>query len=281
LKIRGYDIAGHVIFKEGRYGNSEYLAEYFSDRNVQTLSLTTPPARHEDSKTDEDFMGEYYNSNSSSSHAEDFMSQMLSDQNERIAHLQDMPRQAKESIWYPFTQHQFLEEKNITVIDSAYGDNFDTLRKNTSDTDPVLQPSFDGSASWWTQGLGHGNPDLALAAASAAGRYTHVILASTVHEPALKLAQLLLQMHQNPRLSKVFYSDNGSTGMEVAIKMALRASCVRYNWDHKNDNIDILGFKGSYHGDTMGVMDSSEPSTYNDRVEWYRPKGGTCSTSYA
>jgi dethiobiotin synthetase/adenosylmethionine--8-amino-7-oxononanoate aminotransferase len=61
--------------------------------------------------------------------------------------------------------------------------------------------------------------------------------------------------------------------MEVAVKMALRASADRYGWDHHSHDIEVLGFKGSYHGDTMGVMDCAEPSTYNQTVEWYRPRG--------
>jgi dethiobiotin synthetase/adenosylmethionine--8-amino-7-oxononanoate aminotransferase len=99
------------------------------------------------------------------------------------------------------------------------------------------------------------------------------MFASAINQPSIELAQLLLEGHQNPRLSKVYFTDNGSTGMEVAIKMALRASCQRYGWDHKKNDIEILGLRGSYHGDTMGVMDASEPSTYNTKVEWYRPRG--------
>jgi dethiobiotin synthetase/adenosylmethionine--8-amino-7-oxononanoate aminotransferase len=74
-------------------------------------------------------------------------------------------------------------------------------------------------------------------------------------------------------LAKVYFTDSGSTGMEVAVKMALRASASRYGWNHSEKDIEILGLKGSYHGDTMGVMDCSEPSTYNEKVEWYSPKG--------
>lgn len=132
---------------------------------------------------------------------------------------------------------------------------------------------MDASASWWTQGLGHGNPDLSLAAAYAAGRYGHVMFASAINQPSLQLAQLLLIKHNNPRLAKVYYTDNGSTGMEVGIKMALRASCLMYGWDHRKEDIEVIGLKGSYHGDTMGVVDASEPGLYNNTIEWYKPRG--------
>ena len=197
-----------------------------------------------------------------------------------------MSRDAKESIWYPFTQHNLLPRDRISAIDSAYGDHFQVFidsppNKSPSPTSaaaavaderPLLQPAFDGSASWWTQGLGHGNPRLALSAAYAAGRYGHVMFAEAVHEPALALAETLLKGMGNPRLSRVFYSDNGSTGCEVAVKMALRASRKRYGWG-ADESVGILGLKGSYHGDTMGAMDCSEPSVFNEKVEWYEGKG--------
>ncbi|KAK1989729.1 PLP-dependent transferase [Colletotrichum falcatum] len=119
----------------------------------------------------------------------------------------------------------------------------------------LLQPSFDGSSSWWTQGLGHANPELTLAASYAAGRYGHALLRGL----------------RNPRLACVFYLDNGSTGMEVAVKMALRAACD--DDAGRGGLLEILGLRGGYHGDTMGAMDAAEPSVFNEKVEWYDAKG--------
>jgi bifunctional dethiobiotin synthetase / adenosylmethionine---8-amino-7-oxononanoate aminotransferase len=282
LTIRGYDVAGHLIFREKMYANAEYLRYYFLDRGVTTAELEVPPERVENTHNDAEAMRAYYDKIISLHDSQvphqtlpRFLRRILKREERRRRKLWIMDQEAKETIWYPFTQHKFLEAENIMVVDSAHGDNFDTLVKTPkNDEEPILQPSFDASASWWTQGVGHSNPRLALAAAYAAGRYGHVMFANAINKPALLLAQTLLIYHRNPNLSKVFYSDNGSTGMEVAIKMALRASSERHGWDHKKDDIKILGLKGSYHGDTMGVMDSSEPSTYNDKVEWYRPKGG-------
>ena len=111
-----------------------------------------------------------------------------------------------------------------------------------------------------------------LAAAHAAGRYGHVMFAETIHEPALSLAETLLQTLRNPRLRRVFYSDNGSTGCEVAVKMALRTARKRYGWDAA-EQLGVLGLKCSYHGDTTGAMDCSEPCTFNEKAEWYEGKG--------
>ena len=122
-------------------------------------------------------------------------------------------------------------------------------------------------------GLGHGNPHLALQAAYAAGRYGHIMFAGATHEPALELAERMLAGLQNPRLSRVFYTDDGSTATEVGIKMGVRAACKHYGWDGSKEAVGVLGLKGSYHGDTIGAMDASEPCVFNEKVDWYRGRG--------
>jgi dethiobiotin synthetase/adenosylmethionine--8-amino-7-oxononanoate aminotransferase len=192
-------------------------------------------------------------------------------------------------------QHSERSKDTIVAWDSAYGDYLQSFtsggspagildhayktaeeqnQRKTAGDRSLLTPAFDGSASWWTQGLGHGNPRLALTAAHAAGRYGHVMFANAIHQPALTLAETVLHNSRNPNLSKIFYSDNGSTGMEVAVKMALRATMEELRLEHTRDlDIRIVGLKNSYHGDTIGTMDCSEPSIYNKKVEWYRGRG--------
>lgn len=279
LRLRGYDVHSIVLFRDEKYGNLDYLQQHFKSKDVPAIGFTPPPEKIPDSTADEEALRRYYAEVSKSESANSIISLFDLKHQERINNLNTDSQKAHDRIWYPFTQHQGRSPKDILVIDSAYGDNFDALTSNATskESQSILQPALDGSASWWTQGLGHGNPELALSAAYAAGRYGHVMFAGAVHRPALDLADDLIRMHGNPRLQKVFYTDNGSTGMEVALKMALRASCVRYEWDHTEDDIKILGLVNSYHGDTMGVMDCSEPSTYNKKVEWYHPRGCKCS----
>jgi bifunctional dethiobiotin synthetase / adenosylmethionine---8-amino-7-oxononanoate aminotransferase len=283
LLLRGYDVDSVLLFRDDYYQNHEYLQSYFSKRNIPLLAFPQPPSRPEGKVTDDlqardyEAMEKYYTTIGNQSDIGTLLEEVEQKSINRINDLDSMSTRAHGAIWYPFTQHQGMQPKDITVIESAYGDFFQTL-DTTSDTGkasdtPVLQSTFDGSASWWTQGLGHGNPELALTAAHAAGKYGHVMFAGAVHKPALTLAELLLKTLGNERLKKVFYTDNGSTGMEVAVKMALRAACVRYGWESSEDEIKILGLKGSYHGDTIGVMDCSEPSTFNKKVEWYRGRG--------
>ncbi|KAK5805793.1 hypothetical protein VI817_000051 [Penicillium citrinum] len=279
LLLRGYDIQSVLLFRDDYYRNHEYLADFFSKKSIPLVSLNAPPARpvvdNADTQArDQEAMSAYYSKLSAESDILRLLEEMNTRNQSRITRLEEMAERAQDLIWYPFTQHQGMKPKDITVIDSAHDDYFQTFGSAKSDQSiGELRPTFDGSASWWTQGLGHGNPDLSLSAAYAAGRYGHVMFAGAVHEPALSLADRLLKTIGNPRFTKVFYTDNGSTGMEVAVKMGLRAACDRYGWDASQEQISILGLKGSYHGDTIGVMDCSEPSTFNQKVEWYRGRG--------
>lgn len=98
----------------------------------------------------------------------------------------------------------------------------------------------------------HAHPRLTMAAAEAAGRYGHVLFPSGTHAPALELAEKLLDTVGKGWAERVFYSDNGSTGMEVALKMALRSSGRRYGWEGVvGENVGVIGLKGGYHGDTV------------------------------
>ncbi|KAL5339761.1 pyridoxal phosphate-dependent transferase [Aspergillus crustosus] len=279
LLLRGYDVQSVLLFRDDYYQNHEYLGKYFQGKSIPLVPLPPPPTRPQsqdpDSQArDTEALHTYYDSVAEGTDVMSLLDELTLRNDQRINRLEEMASRAQKTIWYPFTQHHGMQPKDITPIDSAYDDFFQTY---TSPENPTqqgnLQATFDGSASWWTQGLGHGNPGLALSAAYAAGRYGHVMFPGNIHEPALSLAETLLKTVDNPRLQKVFYTDNGSTGMEVALKMALRATCDRYGWDASQEQINILGLKGSYHGDTIGVMDCSEPSTFNQRVEWYRGRG--------
>lgn len=279
--LRGYDIQSVLLFRDDYYQNHEYLGDFFRNKSIPLVPLPAPPAKPSQTdldaqKRDEEAMWTYYQKVSKESEILRLLEEMSVKNTQRIERLEEMAERAQDLIWYPFTQHQGMSAKDITVIDSAHDDYFQTFgfgSGNSPKPESELRPTFDGSASWWTQGLGHGNPDLSLSAAYAAGRYGHVMFAGAVHEPALSLADRLLKTLDNPRFTKVFYTDNGSTGMEVAVKMGLRVACDRYGWDASQEKINILGLKGSYHGDTIGVMDCSEPSVYNKKVEWYRGRG--------
>jgi adenosylmethionine-8-amino-7-oxononanoate aminotransferase len=109
---------------------------------------------------------------------------------------------------------------------------------------------IDAVSSWWTNLHGHAHQHIAQAIYKQACELEHVIFAGFTHQPAETLAAKLLQ--HIPYHSKVFYTDNGSTAVEVAIKMALQ-----YWWNSGVNKKRIVAFKDAYHGDTFGAMSIS------------------------
>lgn len=197
----------------------------------------------------------------------------------QVADLQSMRREGSEVVWWPFTQHGNVDDDSkVTLIDSASGDDFHVV-SNNQQGQLERQPMFDACASWWTQGMGHGESTMALAAAAAAGRYGHVIFPEVVHAPAVALSQKLVGPTGPGHgwASRVFFTDDGSTAVEVAIKMGLKLYQKRHQVDE--DQVDqydwvVCAQEDCYHGDTLGVMDVAEPSIFNEgQHPWYEPKG--------
>jgi adenosylmethionine---8-amino-7-oxononanoate aminotransferase len=121
---------------------------------------------------------------------------------------------------------------------------------------------IDGISSWWTILYGHRHPPLMQALADAARRIDHVLFAGVTHPDAVELADLLLGTM--PWCGgRVFYSDNGSTAVEVALKLAYQF------WCHHDQptRTRFVGFEHGYHGDTFGAMAVSRDPVFFSRFE--------------
>lgn len=288
LVLRGYIVDSILLFRDEYYRNWEYLSPYFAERGVHVLAVDAPPERHTDLKENFRLTEKYYEEIVPASQQGglfNILSHLDDCHSRRIAELDSMPRRSLETIWWPFVQHGLVtSEGDINVIDSAHGDFFTIYNghrsapassKSLTTTHSLLEPQFDGSASWWTQAVGHASPSLTLAAARAAGRYGHVMFPQATHLPALKLAERLVRDGPGKGwAARAFFSDDGSTGMEVALKMALRAFAGRQGKQldgQQRKHLGILGLKGSYHGDTIGAMDACEEGVYT--CEWHEAKG--------
>lgn len=285
LLVRGYIIDAVVLFRDSHYRNWEYLTTYFAERGVHVSAFDPPPPVHPEPSENVTLTHAYYKTLVPQNERDGIFTvadHLDACHEERLAELESMPRRTLDTIWWPFVQHGLVQdERDVTVIDSAYSDYFSTFRPGkeqvlTEGSSSLLVPEFDSSASWWTQAVGHGHPSLTLAAARASGRYGHVMFPKATHLPALKLAERLV--HHGPGkgwANRVFFSDNGSTGMEVALKMALRAYTSRHGEvisKSEKKTLGVLGLKGSYHGDTLGAMDACEEvDVYTS--EWHNAKG--------
>ncbi|WP_099366146.1 adenosylmethionine--8-amino-7-oxononanoate transaminase [Sphingobacterium sp. 1.A.4] len=121
------------------------------------------------------------------------------------------------------------------------------------------QKYLDMVSSWWVSIHGHANPTIAKAVFNQLNTLEQVIFAGFTHEPAILLSERLLNLLPSNQ-QKVFYSDNGSTAVEVALKM-----CLQLGHNLGRPKNKILAFKEGYHGDTFGAMSVSE------RGHWTAP----------
>ena len=143
-------------------------------------------------------------------------------------------------IWHPYTQMQtaglpvaIVRGEGARLYDESGNEYIDAI------------------SSWWVNVHGHAHPYIAKKVAEQLARLEHVIFAGFTHEPAVQLAERLLKvLPQNQE--KIFYSDNGSTAVEVGLKMALQ---YWYNRGEKKQKVVVLS--NSYHGDTFGAMSAS------------------------
>jgi bifunctional dethiobiotin synthetase / adenosylmethionine---8-amino-7-oxononanoate aminotransferase len=278
LLLRGLIVDAVILFRDDRYRNWEYLASYFNKRSVRLSVISPPPPILPSPEDNAAYTEKYYEQAVLEDGTMQALQKVLDEKHSsRIAELDSMQGRAFQSVWWPFVQHGLMKSEDVMVIDSSNSDFFSVYKDSDTPVDgapeSLLHHKFDGSASWWTQALGHAAPNLTLAAAGAAGRYGHVMFPKAIHKPALDLTERLLRSDANNNwASRVFFSDNGSTGMEVALKMALRAYSVAHNLDQvARKSLGVLGLKNSYHGDTIGAMDACEPSVYT--CEWHNAKG--------
>ncbi|KPG02222.1 adenosylmethionine-8-amino-7-oxononanoate aminotransferase [Rhodopseudomonas sp. AAP120] len=153
---------------------------------------------------------------------------------------------SKSPVWHPFTQHAVQPEAiPIARGEGAWLEATDGRR------------IYDAISSWWVITHGHRHPHIVQAIKAQADRLDQVIFAGFTHEPAERLARRLIEITP-PQLEYVFFSDSGSTSVEVALKMALGF------WRHRGESrTRILALQGAYHGDTIGGMSVGERGVFN------------------
>ncbi|RQO32545.1 adenosylmethionine--8-amino-7-oxononanoate transaminase [Taibaiella sp. KBW10] len=152
--------------------------------------------------------------------------------------------------WHPYTQMQTAADAIAIVRGSG-----------VYLYDEPGNRYLDAIASWWVTLHGHAHPYIAQKVSEQLYQLEQVIFAGFTHEPAVLLSERLLALLPSAQ-QKVFYSDNGSTAVEVALKM-----CIQYRYNQGKPKTKILAFKNAYHGDTFGAMSVSS------RGIWTEPFG--------
>ncbi|BFI96919.1 MAG: adenosylmethionine--8-amino-7-oxononanoate transaminase [Rhodanobacter sp.] len=151
-------------------------------------------------------------------------------------------------IWHPCTQMH--DHETIPLLPIVRGEGAWLV-------DAEGKRYLDGISSWWTNLFGHANPRIAAALAEQARTLEHVIFAGFTHPPAIELAEQLVRITP-PGLDKVFFADNGSAAIEVALKMSFH---YWLNQGH-GEKTRFIALTGSYHGETLGALSVSDVALY-------------------
>jgi adenosylmethionine-8-amino-7-oxononanoate aminotransferase len=175
----------------------------------------------------------------------------------------------RDRVWHPYTQSGF----GIDPLAVVRGDGSSLVLEDG-------RRILDGISSWWCCLHGHGNKRLARAAAEQFETLDHVLFAGVTHEPAVALAERLCGAYPHS-FSRVFFSDNGSTAVEVAIKLAVQF------WRNRGERRSrVVALHGAYHGDTFGAMAVGARSVFTNAfedllfsVEYLSPEGGDAEVS--
>jgi adenosylmethionine-8-amino-7-oxononanoate aminotransferase len=163
-------------------------------------------------------------------------------------------------IWHPFTQMKEHEQDPPVLVTGAEG--CDLL---LGDGRRVL----DGISSWWTNIHGHGHPRLIEALGRQGARLDHIMFAGFTHAPAIELVDRL-RPKLPPNLTRCFFSDNGSTAVEVALKMAFQAQIQR----GRPGRVRFGALAEGYHGDTLGAVAVGELDNFLTGI--FRPLLAAC-----
>ena len=278
LLLRGYDVACIVLSNEG-YDNHEAIAKNVPS-NVKVFSLPKLPHEGDGQKW----------VHAQNDAFRDMYAHLVQWHAKRVEKLNGLAKDALDTLWWPFTQHEMVKKDMVAVIDGRSQDDFVIYDQKTE----TVQHRFDAAASWWTQGItgDKANESLHRALMHACGRYGHVMFPENAHVPALEAAKGILNGPAKTWGKRVFFSDNGSTATEVGIKMAFRQRYVNLGLlskdgieraEQANDanvlnalpKLRILALDGSYHGDTLGAMDMQSPSIFTGSLQtpWYEPRG--------
>ena len=157
------------------------------------------------------------------------------------------------NIWHPCTQQKDFETAKPLMVERAEGIYlFDRGGKRY----------LDAISSWWVNLLGHHHSRLNAALKSQLEKMAHVMFAGITHQPAIDLASSLVELSPE-NLKKVFFSDNGSTSIEVALKMSLQY----WQQTGEENRTRFVYLKGGYHGETLGALSVCGLNIFRNKFE--------------
>ncbi len=158
-------------------------------------------------------------------------------------------------VWHPCAQMKDYEEFPPMIVERAQGATLYTPHG----------PVIDAISSWWCKSLGHGEPRIREAMHAQIDQYEHIIAANICCQPLVLLAEKLSKLI--PRREKSFFADNGSTAVEVALKMSLQ---YHAQTGHP-EKTQIIAFANGYHGETLLTLGVSDSPLYAEMYKAWLP----------
>jgi adenosylmethionine---8-amino-7-oxononanoate aminotransferase len=162
----------------------------------------------------------------------------------------NLSQRDKKHNWHPYTQHKTAPDFPAIV-----------KGKDALLWDENGKEYIDAIASWWVNPFGHSNTIIAEAIYQQLTTLEHVLFGGFTHQPAVLLSEKLMEILP-PNQQKLFYSDNGSTAVEIAIKVALQ-----YNYNKGIKKTKIIAFEDAFHGDTFAAMAASGISFFTEAFQ--------------
>lgn len=162
----------------------------------------------------------------------------------------NLTQRDRKHLWHPLTQHK-LHAEHLPIV-SAEG---------VWLYDDQGNKYIDGIASWYTCMYGHSNPKIISAVKQQLGVLDQIVFSGFTHPPAIELSEKLMDILPS-NMAKIFFSDNGSTSVDVAIKISLQ-----YYFNKGEKRNKVIALHNAFHGDTFGAMSVSGLSVYNGPFE--------------
>lgn len=156
----------------------------------------------------------------------------------------------KAVVWHPFTQHKTAGD-HLEIVKASGVSLFGADGKEY----------IDANSSWWVNVHGHAHPHIGKAISDQFNTIDHIVFAGVTHPKAVELAERIVEKSPS-NLKKVFFSDNGSTAIEVGLKMAFQ-----YFHNRDEPRTKVVALSGAYHGDTFGAMSVGQRGYFNAPFE--------------
>lgn len=239
LDIRGLYLCG-FDYLPSEVSNLNTLRAMYSELSIETFLKFKMESSHQNWVAFVKENSTYFDS----------LKSCLVPKTDAFVEMEEWQKRDSATVWHPCSQMKDYESFKPIVIKRAKGAYLYDINENAY---------LDAVSSWWVNLFGHGNSEINEVLTAQANQLEHVIFANFTHQPAIELAEALLK-RGGGKMSKVFYADNGSSAIEVALKMSFQ-----YCWQRGQvSRYKFAALSEAYHGETLGALGVGDLGLYSE-----------------